>query len=110
MASLPLASGDGVASVRGLRLLAVPADAEQALLEIAVAGEFARIHDPVDPAIDHDGDGVGDGRGDADVLLDDEDREVLLARKAKQQIAHLRRRSPARAPRWVRPSRADAGC
>ena len=41
-------------------------------------------------AIDHDRDGVGNGRGDADILLDDEDRKVLFAGQADQQIAHLR--------------------
>ena len=68
----------------------MPADAEQPLLQVAVGGERARVHDAVDASIDHDRDMVGDRGRDPDVLLDDKDGEILLVRETDQEIAHLR--------------------
>ena len=73
------------------------------LLQLAVGGERARVHDAVDAPVDHDRDMVGDRGRDADVLLDDEDGKILLVRETDQKIPHLRRRSSARGPRSARP-------
>ena len=67
----------------------MPADAQQLLLQLAVGGERARVHDPVDAPIDHDRDLVGDRGRDPDVLLDDEDGEILLVGETDQEIPHL---------------------
>jgi hypothetical protein len=53
-----------------LRLVRMAADAQQALLQLAVLGQLGRWHDPVDAAVDHDTDLLGQRRGDADILLD----------------------------------------
>ena len=60
-------------------VFAVAPDAQQSLLQIAVGGQPPRLHDPVDPAIDHDRDVLGNLRGDADILFDDEDRFAFVA-------------------------------
>ena len=66
------------------------ADAKKALLQIAIAREFARVHHAVDATVDHDRDFVGNGSGDADILLDDEYGKFFFAGEADKQIAHLR--------------------
>ena len=65
------------------------ADAEQALLQAAVGGEFARGHDAVDAAVDHDGHVLGDGGGDADVLLDDEHGDLAFLGEAHEHFFEL---------------------
>ena len=67
----------------------MPADAQQPLLQLAVGGERARVHDPVDAPIDHDCDMVGDRGRDPDVLLDDKDGEIFLVGETDQEIPHL---------------------
>ena len=77
----------------------LPADAEQALLQLAVGGEHPRLHDPVDAAIDHDGDVIGNSGRHADILLDHEDRHGALARELYQHGLDLlddHRREPFR--------------
>ena len=54
------------------------ADAEQALLQLPVRSQLARVDQPVDATVDHDGDGVGHDGCNADVLLDDEDVHIAL--------------------------------
>ena len=66
------------------------ADAEEPLLQIAIGREPARLDDAVDPPVDHDGDVVGNGRGDADILLDDENRHVAFLAEADQHLLDLR--------------------
>ena len=85
-------AGDGVGLV-----MAMPSDAEQPLLQVAVGGERARVHDAVDAPVHHDRDMVRHRGRDADVLLHDENGEVFLAGETDQKIAHLRddhRREP----------------
>src|ERR1700727_1029258 len=69
--------------------MAMPPDAEEPLLQVAVGGERARVHDPVDAAVHHDRDMIRNGGRDTDVLLDDEDRDVPLVREANKKIALL---------------------
>ena len=66
--------------------LAVLADAEQALLQFAVGREPRRVHDPVDPAVDHDRDVVGHRGRDPDILLDDEHADVALIAEIEQNL------------------------
>ena len=70
--------------------MAMPPDAEEPLLQIAVGCERARVHDAIDAPIHHDRNMIRHGGRDADVLLNDEDRNVFLVRKANQKVAHLR--------------------
>ena len=65
------------------------ADAEQPLLQFAVGLEPRRFHDPVDPAVDHDRDFLGDRGGDADVLLDDKDADIGLVAERDQNLLDL---------------------
>ena len=67
----------------------MPADAEQPLLQVAIGGERARVHDPVHSPIDHDRDMVRDRGRDPDVLLDHKDGEILLMGETDQEISHL---------------------
>ncbi len=60
------------------RLFLLPTDAEQALLQFAIGGKRARLHHPVDAAVDHDGDVIGHAGRHADILLDHEDRHRRL--------------------------------
>ena len=72
--------------------MAVPADAEQALLQVAIGRERRRVDDAVDPTIDHDRDRIGHLGRNADVLLDDEDRDIaLLGAAAPACPRHARR-------------------
>ncbi len=71
-------------------LLGVAADAEQPLLQFAVAGEPRALDDAVDAAVDHDGDLLGHRRRDADVLLDDEHGDVALLAEPDQHLLDLR--------------------
>ena len=70
-------------------IVAVTADSEQALLQVAVGGERARFHHAVHPAVDHDRDAVGDGGRDGDVLLDHQHGKVFLVGEPDEKIAHL---------------------
>ena len=81
-------SARGISVLDGL--LPVAADAEEPLLQAAVGGELARRHDAVDAAVDHDRDVLGDCGGDADVLLDDEDRDVAFLGEAHEHFLELR--------------------
>ncbi len=56
----------------------LPADTEQTLLQLPIRGERSRLHHPVDAAIDHDGDVIGDAGRHADILFDHEDRHRAL--------------------------------
>ena len=69
--------------------MAVPADAEQALLQLAVGGEALRLDHAVDAAVDHDGDVLGDRAGDADVLLDHQHRHLAVLGEAHQHLLDL---------------------
>ena len=68
----------------------VAADAEQALLQVAIGGQLARIDQPVDAAVDDDGDGLGHGGGNADVLLDDEHGDLAVLDETNQDVVDLR--------------------
>ena len=70
-------------------LVPVAADAEQALLQLAVGGERGGVDDPVNPPVDHNGDPVGDRRRHADVLLDDEHGDVARLAEPHQHLFHL---------------------
>ena len=77
--------------------MAVPADAEQTLLQFAIRRELRRGNDAIDAAIDHDGHVLGDFRRHADILLDHQHRNVGLLRKPDQHVLDLRydhRREP----------------
>ena len=58
-------------------------------MQVAIRRESARIDDAVDPAVDHDGDVIGDGRRDSDVLLDDENGDVALRAEPDQHLLDL---------------------
>ena len=64
--------------------LAVLADAEQPLLQFAIGFEPRRLHQPVDPAVDHDRDFLGHRGGDADILLDDKHADIAFLAEAEQ--------------------------
>ena len=70
-------------------VMTMPPDAEEPLLQVAIGGERARVHDAVDAAVHHDRDMIGNGGRNADVLLDDEDRDILFVREANEKIANL---------------------
>ena len=74
---------------RGRVLVAVAADAEQALLQLAVGRQLARVDQPVDAAVDHDGDGLGNLGGDADVLLDHKHGDLAVLGEAHQDVVDL---------------------
>ena len=69
--------------------LGVQADAEQALLQLAVGGEARGIDDAVDAAVDHDRDVARDRRGDTDVLLDHEHGHVAVLAEPHQHLLDL---------------------
>ncbi len=71
-------------------LVAMAADAEQALLQVAIGRQPHRLDHPVDAAVDHDGDRVGDLGRHADVLLDDEDGDIALLGQPHQHVLDLR--------------------
>ncbi len=66
------------------------ANAQQALLELAVRREPARLDDAINAPVDHDGDVFGDRRRHPDVLLDDEDRHVGFLSQTQQHLLDLR--------------------
>ncbi|MGY4172898.1 hypothetical protein ACVIM8_006971 [Bradyrhizobium sp. USDA 4529] len=68
---------------------AMGADAEQPLLQLAVGCKAGGIDDPVDPAIDHDGDVARHRRRHTDVLLDDQHGDVALIAEPQQHILDL---------------------
>ena len=70
-------------------LVAVAADAEQTLLQLAVRRQLARLDQPVDAAVDHDGNGVGNLGGDADVLLDHKHRDLAVLGETHQDVVDL---------------------
>ena len=70
-------------------VMGMAADAEKRLLQVAVGGEHARLHHPVDLAVDHDRDAVGDGTGDADILLDHQDVDVAFLAQTHQHFGDL---------------------
>ena len=78
--------------LRAVRLggVGMAANAQKALLEFAVGRKPARLDDPIDPAVDHDGDVFGDRRRHPDVLLDDEDRHVGFLAETQQHLLDLR--------------------
>ena len=55
----------------------------------AIPGQLLRGHHPADPAVDHDRDLLGDRRGDRDVLLDQQDRDITVRGQIRQQILDL---------------------
>ena len=67
----------------------MPADAEQALLQLAVGGKPRGVDDAVDAAVDHDGDVLRHRGRDADVLLDDEDGDLALLAEPHQHVLDL---------------------
>ncbi len=69
--------------------MGVAADAEQALLQVAVGREFGGVGFAVDAAVDHDGDAVRDRGRDPDVLLDDQDVDVAVLAKPRQHLLDL---------------------
>ena len=69
--------------------LGVEADAEQALLQLAVRGKARGIDDAVDAAVDHDRDVARDGGGHTDVLLDHEHGHVAVLAKPYQHLLDL---------------------
>ena len=69
--------------------MAVAADAEQALLQVAVGGQLARVDQPVDTAVDHDGDGLGNLGGDTDLLLDHQHGDLAILGKPHQDVVDL---------------------
>ena len=78
-------------------VVGMAADAEQSLLQIAVGGKPRAVDQPVDAAVDHDGDFARHRRRDADVLLDDEHGDVALLAEPDQHLLDLRddhRRQP----------------
>ena len=66
------------------------ANAQEPLLQLAVGREAARLDDAIDPAVDHDGDVFGNGRRNADILLDDEDRHIAFLAKTNEHFLDLR--------------------
>ena len=67
----------------------MPSDAEQALLQVAISGKPRGIDEAVDAAVDHDGDVLGDRRRNADILLDDEHRDIALLAEPHQHLLDL---------------------
>ena len=65
------------------------ADAEQSLLKFAVRRQPRGIHEPIDAAIDHDRNLLGDCGGDADILFDHEDADVALLAEAQKYLLDL---------------------
>ena len=63
--------------------------AEQTLLEIAVDGQFGGRHGAGDAPVHHHVDGVGDVDGHAQVLLDQQHRDLALAGQALQHLGDL---------------------
>src|SRR5690554_1558062 len=63
--------------------------AQHALLEFTISCQLARVHHAIDATVDHDADLRGDGGGNADVLLDDEDVDALFFAKAKQYVLDM---------------------
>ena len=55
-----------------------PANAEKPLLQLAVGSECGRFHDAVNPAVDHDGDMIGNAGRHPDILFDDQDSHRSL--------------------------------
>ncbi len=62
-----------------------------------------------DAAVDHHADAIGDVDRDAEVLLDQQHRDLALGRQVAQRLRPPARRSPAPGPRSARPSPAAAG-
>ena len=87
--ALPAVAAGAVLAAGASILVAVPADTEQSLLQLAVASELARRRDAVDAAVDHDRDVVGDRAGDADILLDDEDVHVAVLAQLLEHLLDL---------------------
>ena len=100
---------DGLADAL-VALLLVPtrAHAEQPLLQIAVGEQVLRRQFARDAAVDHHADAIGDFHRDAEVLLDQQHRDLAAAAELAQRLDDLLRRSPAPSPRSARPSRAGA--
>ncbi len=69
--------------------MAVPADAEKTLLEVAVGRQRSRADHAVDASVDHDRDRVGHLGRDANVLLDHQDRHVALFGEAAQRLLDM---------------------
>ena len=67
-------------------LRAVLTDAQEALLQVAIGFEARGLHDPVDPAVDHDRHFFGDRGGDPDILLDDKDADVAFRTEIEQNF------------------------
>ena len=78
-------------------------DAQEPLLQVAIGFQPCGLHDPVDPAVDHDRDFFGDRGGNADILLDDEDADVAFGAEIEQNFLDSVRRSPAQGLRWAHP-------
>ncbi len=76
---------------RGVSLvMAMPPDAKEPLLQITVGGERPRLHNAIDAPVDHDRDMIRDRGRNADILLDNQNRDVFFMREADEKVAHLR--------------------
>ncbi len=71
-------------------VMAVAANAQQALLEIAIGRERLRCDYAVNPPVDHDDHGVGHPGGNVDVLLNDKDRDVASSGEAHECFLDMR--------------------
>ena len=92
----------------GLVVGGARAHAEQPFLQVAVAGQLGRRHLAGDAAVDHHADAVGDVDRDAEVLLDQQHRDLALGGQLRARPRPPARRSPAPGPRSARPSPAGA--
>ena len=70
-------------------VLAVPANAQQPVLEVDIGGEPLRVDDPVDAAVHHDGDPARHRGGNPDVLLDHEDGDLAALGEPDQDLLDL---------------------
>ena len=87
---------------------AARAHAEQPLLQLAVGGQLGGRHLLRDAAVDHHADAVGHVDRHAEVLLDQQHRDLAVGGQRRAAPAPPARRSPAPGPRWARPSPAAA--
>ena len=65
------------------------AHAQQLVLQVEVGGEFRRRHHARDAAVHHHAHHVGDIDGDAEILLDQQHRDLALAAQRLQHLDHL---------------------
>ena len=69
---------------------AMAAHPQQRLLQFAITRQARGVHDAVDAAIDHDRHLVGDGGGNADVLLDHQDVDIAFLAQLDEHVGQLR--------------------